>query len=223
MEKTASTTETQDVKKFFHGYAADFDSIYGHSKKRSLFDKVMDKLFRRSMLLRFEETLAQSKNPAIRTILDVGCGSGVYCVEFLKQGKTVVGIDLAEGMLEIAKTKTAAFKDSGHISFVLADYMEYEFNQQFDAACLMGVFDYIKEPVPLIKKLQKDVSKELYMSFPKKGGLLTWQRKMRYNLRNCPLYFYSKKSLVDILGQSGLQGKYTIKDLGRDFFVKTTL
>lgn len=220
---TTLTNEVQDVKKFFHGYAADFDSIYGHSKTRGNFDKLMDKLFRRSMLLRFNETLKETSKSSIQTILDVGCGSGVYCVEFLKQGKTVVGLDLAEGMLDIAKQKTAAFKDSGKISFILSGYMEYEFTQKFDAAVLMGFFDYIKEPVGLIRKLQQDVTKEIYMSFPKKGGLLTWQRKMRYNMRHCPLYFYSKRSLVDILDEAGLKNRYEIRDLGRDFFVKVTL
>jgi 2-polyprenyl-3-methyl-5-hydroxy-6-metoxy-1,4-benzoquinol methylase len=183
----------------------------------------MDKMFRQSMLKRFNETLECSKNASIKTILDVGCGSGVYDVEFLKQGKTVTGLDMAEGMLEIAKKRTAPFKDSGKISFVLSDYMEYEFNEKFDAAVLMGVFDYVKEPVALLKKLTRDISGELYMSFPVGGGFLTWQRKVRYNMRNCPLYFYNKKSLVNILDEAGLQGKYTIKDFGRDFFVKVVL
>jgi ubiquinone/menaquinone biosynthesis C-methylase UbiE len=223
MSQTAVHNEVQDVKKFFHGYAADFDSIYGHAKKRGFVDKVMDKLFRQSMLLRFNETLQQSQNPSIQTILDVGCGSGVYDVELLKQGKSVVGLDMAEGMLEIATKRTAAFKDSGKISFVLADYMEHSFNEKYDAALLMGVFDYVKDPVAMLKKLQQEVTKEIWGSFPKQGGFLTWQRKVRYNMRNCPLYFYTKKSLVKILDESGLQGKYTIKDLGRDFFVKVTL
>ncbi|HEV8286814.1 MAG TPA: methyltransferase domain-containing protein [Chitinophagaceae bacterium] len=222
MNKTPAN-EVQDVKNFFHGYASDFDSIYGHTKTRGGFDKLMDKLFRKSMLLRFNETLRETAKPSIHSILDVGCGSGVYCVEFLKQGKEVVGLDIAEGMLEIAKQKTAEYNNSGKISFVLSGYMEHEFQRRFDAAVLMGFFDYIKDPVELIKKLQIDVTKEIYMSFPKKGGFLTWQRKLRYNMRNCPLYFYSKKSLTNILDQADLQNRYTIKDLGRDFFVKATL
>jgi predicted TPR repeat methyltransferase len=220
---TTLTNEVQDVKKFFHGYAADFDSIYGHSKSRGSFDKMMDKLFRKSMLLRFNETIQETFKPSVQTILDIGCGSGVYCLAFLKQGKTVTGLDMAEGMLKIAEEKTAAFKDSGKISFILSGYMEYEFTKKFDAAVLMGFFDYIKEPVALIKKLQTDTTKEIYMSFPKKGGFLTWQRKVRYNMRHCPLYFYSKKSLTKILDESGLKDRYEIRDLGRDFFVKATL
>jgi SAM-dependent methyltransferase len=223
MEQTAVKNEVQDVKNFFHGYAADFDSIYGHSKKRGVFDKMTDKLFRQSMLLRFEETLRETEKPNIQTILDVGCGSGVYDIEFLKQGKTVIGIDMAEGMLEIARKRTEPYQNSGKISFILADYMAHKFDQKYDAAVLMGVFDYVKDPVAMLKKLQIDVSKEIYGSFPQQGGFLTWQRKVRYNMRNCPLYFYSKKHLVNILDESGLQGKYSIKDLGRDFFVKVKL
>ena len=126
-------------------------------------------------------------------------------------------------MIEIAKKRTADYAHSGKISFTLADYMEHSFSQKYDAAVLMGVFDYVKDPVSMLKKLQQDVSKEIYASFPKGGGFLTWQRKVRYNMRNCPLYFYSKKSLVDILDEAGLQGKYTIKDLGRDYFVRVKL
>ena len=150
MEQHSTTNEVQDVKKFFHDYAADFDSIYGHSKKRGAADKLMDKLFRQSMLLRFKETLKTSANPAVHTVLDVGCGSGVYCIEFLKQGKTVVGLDLAEGMLKIAEEKTAEYKNTGKISFVLSDYMDYKATQKFDAACLMGFFDYIKDNFALL-------------------------------------------------------------------------
>jgi hypothetical protein len=87
----------------------------------------------------------------------------------------------------------------------------------------MGVFDYVKDPVAMLSKLKNEVSKSIFASFPKKGGLLTWQRKVRYKMRNCPLYFYNKKTLVDILDRSGLQNKYTIIDLGRDYFVKINL
>ena len=39
--------ETKDVEKFFHGYAADFDSIYGHTKKRNAWQKFPGQVFQR--------------------------------------------------------------------------------------------------------------------------------------------------------------------------------
>jgi SAM-dependent methyltransferase len=223
MEKDKKTSDTQDVKKFFDGYAADFNSIYGHTEGRGLFDKFTDKFFRQSMSLRFNETLKYSANPEVKSILDVGCGPGHYCLAFLMQGKKVTGLDVATAMLEIAKKKTASFEKEGKMSFILDGYMEHRFPERFDAACLMGFFDYIKNPEELFMKLQKDVSKELYMSFPKKGGLLAFQRKIRYNLRKCPLYLYSKEDLKKILEKTSLLSKSQIIDLGRDYFVKVRL
>jgi predicted TPR repeat methyltransferase len=223
MEKDKKASETQDVKKFFDGYASDFDSIYGHTDGRSFFDKLTDKLFRQSMSSRFNETLKNSSNPQVKTILDIGCGPGHYCLAFLMQNKKVTGLDVAEAMLEIAKKKTASYLKEGKISFILDGYMEHRFAEPYDAACLMGFFDYIKNPEEIFLKLKKDISKELYMSFPKKGGLLAFQRKVRYNLRNCPLYLYTKKDLTQLLEKTGLLAKSEIIDLGRDFFVKVRL
>ena len=171
------------------------------------------------MNLRFLKALEYTAKPRIQSVLDVGCGGGHYCVGFLEQGKTVLGLDIAEGMLEIAKKKTTEYIKKGQIEYVLDGYLEHKFNKKFDAACLMGFFDYIKHPVEIFEKLKKDVSKEVYMSFPKKGGFLAWQRKIRYNMRNCPLYLYSKEDLVKHLKEAGWYEKAEIIDLKRDYFV----
>ncbi|MEL6989045.1 MAG: class I SAM-dependent methyltransferase, partial [Bacteroidota bacterium] len=213
--------ETKKVEEFFHGYAADFDSIYGHTKGRSFFDKTMDNLFRKSMRERFQHTLTNSEKPEIKTVLDIGCGGGVYCEAFLNQGKKVVGLDIAEGMLDLAKAKTKKYGDQ--ISFVHAGYLDHEFNQKFDASVLMGFYDYIKEPIPVFEKLKRDTAKEIYMSFPQAGGFLAWQRKVRYERRNCPLYYYDRAKLEKLFAQVGWTGKAQIVDLKRDFFVKITL
>lgn len=223
-EKNYTITETKDVESFFHGYAADFDSIYGHTKKRSAWDKFLDKFFRRSMRLRYELVLKNASNPSINTILDVGCGGGVYCEALLNMGKIVTGLDIAKGMLDLAEQKTKKFIEQGKASYVYSGYLEHDFNgQRFDAGVLVGFFDYIKTPLDVFKKLEKDINKELYMSFPKSGGFLAWQRKVRYKARNCPLYYYSKADLENLFAKAGWQGKTEILDIDRDFFVKVTL
>ncbi|MCO6501331.1 MAG: methyltransferase domain-containing protein [Vicingus serpentipes] len=222
MNNTTSK-DTQEVKSFFDGYANDFDSIYGHTDhQRGILDKLADKLFRQVMLLRFKETLKRTANSAIHSVMDIGCGPGHYCVEFLKQGKKVMAIDLAENMLKIAKGRVneTHLDGKGEIAFLQANYLEHNFEQQYDAACLMGFFDYIKNPEDVLEKLKKDITKEVYASFPQSGGLLIWQRKIRYKMRNCPLYLYSLKDLQELMKKVGLEGKYEVIDLKRDFFVK---
>ena len=210
----------KDVENFFQGYAENFDAIYGHTKKRNFFQRWIDRRLRRVMRLRFEETLANSVNPDIKSILDIGCGSGRYCVEFLRQGKRVAALDMAEGMLQIARKACASISGEKPIEFIKANYLEYEFREKFDAACLMGLFDYIENPIALFEKLKRDISKEIYASFPKSSGLLAFIRRIRYRLRKCPLFMYTWADIEEIMTKTELLGKYEVVDCERDYFLK---
>lgn len=221
--KSYAVSETKDVETFFHGYAADFDSIYGHTKKRSTWDKFLDKYFRRSMRLRYNLVLKYSANTKIETILDVGCGGGVYCEALLNMGKIVTGLDIADGMLKLAEQKTKRFAAEDKVKYIHSGYIEYVFAEKFDTAVLVGFFDYIKSPLEIFEKLKTEVNKELLMSFPKSGGFLGWQRKIRYKMRNCPLYYYSKSDLESMFAKVGWQNKAEILEIDRDFFVRVIL
>ena len=221
--KSYAVSETKDVETFFDGYATDFDSIYGHTKKRSTWDKILDKYFRKSMRLRYNLVLKYSANTKIETILDVGCGGGVYCEALLNMGKIVTGLDIADGMLKLAEQKTKRFAAEDKVNYIHSGYIEHAFAEKFDTAVLVGFFDYIKSPLEIFEKLKTEVNKELLMSFPKSGGFLGWQRKIRYRMRNCPLYYYSKTDLESMFAKVGWQNKAEIVDIDRDFFVRVIL
>lgn len=73
--------------------------------------------------------------PIGSTILDVGCGTGRHSVELAKRGYKVVGIDLSEGMLNVARAKAAV--DGVSIEFRQADATDFSTEERFDAAiCL---------------------------------------------------------------------------------------
>jgi len=207
------------MRKFFQGYAADFDAICGRTKKPNYFGRILDRYFRKVMFQRMQEVLIDSRREKIKTLLDIGCGPGRYAIEFLKQGKDVVALDIAQVMLNMAKIATKGI-ETGSIKFVNADYLEHNFEQKFDAACLMGFFDYIEFPINVLKKLKKEVSGTIYASFPKSSGLLAWQRKIKHTLRRCPLFLYTRKDVEELIKEAGFEFNYEIKDLGRDHFVK---
>ena len=69
---------------FFSGYAADFDAIYAN--QATPFNSVVNRLFRRSMRLRFELTIAGCNPINGRSVLDVGCGPGHYGIELAHRG-----------------------------------------------------------------------------------------------------------------------------------------
>jgi SAM-dependent methyltransferase len=215
----STTSERNLVASFFGRYAIEFDSIYGHKKRRNSFQKGIDFLFRNTMFLRFKRTLHFIDNPEIKTVIDIGCGPAHYCVEFLKKGKKVTALDFSDEMVKIAQQNISNQNLKGEINYIVSDYMDYPFNEKFDAAVLTGFFDYIKEPIPLVKKLKKDIGKEIYASFPKSKGILAFQRKIRYRQRNCPLYLYCKDDVTDIMQAAGI-ANFEITSCQRDWFVR---
>ena len=216
-----NSKKTQEVGTFFDGYAKDFQSIYGNAKRNAWY-KVMDKWFRKSMMERFKYSVDYAENSEIKTILDVGCGPGHYLHAFLEIGKTVTGIDIAKNMVELSAQKNKESVELGKLTLIVDEYSTHQFEKPFDASCLMGFFDYIEVPEKIIEKLRKDVIKEFWMSFPKSKHVLTWQRKIRYAMRNCPLFFYTKNQIESILKSQNINN-YSIIDLDRDFFVRAVV
>ena len=211
---------SNDVSIFFDGYAHDFSSIYKEdTKKRSPFDKLMDNWFRQAIKERFNKTSNETKKDSIKSVLDIGCGPGHFVVKFLEQGKKVTALDIAPSMLEITKKRVHAVGKEDEVTFILEDYLEHKPIKKFDAACVMGFFDYVQDPVIVLKKLLNDVEKEIYISIPGDKGFLAWQRKIRYNLRNCPLFLYSREFLEDSLKKAGCFDISEITEIDRGYFI----
>ena len=211
---------SNDVSIFFDGYAHDFSSIYKEdTKKRSSFNKLMDRWFRQAIKDRFNRTANETKKDSIKSVLDIGCGPGHFVVKFLEQRKKVTALDIAPSMLRITKKRVQKMGKENEVTFILEDYLKHKPIKKFDAACVMGFFDYVEDPVIVLKKLLNDVEKEIYISIPDNKGFLAWQRKIRYSLRNCPLFLYSKEFLEDSLKKAGCFEISEITKIDRGYFV----
>jgi magnesium-protoporphyrin O-methyltransferase len=66
-------------------------------------------------------------------VLDAGCGTGALAVEAAKRGAEVVAIDIAPGLIEIARQRTGEIAGPGRIHFMAGD--------MFDPA--LGRFDHV--------------------------------------------------------------------------------
>lgn len=207
------------VKNFFHSYAHKFDEIYmDELNKKNLINYIYGKIFRKSMFSRYYFTLDSLNKKNIKSILDVGCGAGRYCHALSSLGKIVHGIDFASEMIDLAK-KISNQKKLKKLKFEKVSIEKFVFKKKYDAIICLGFFDYIKNFQFVLDKLTKSKPKIIIASFPKKYHLLTPQRKIRYFLRKCSLYFYEKKKLEIILN-SYSNYSYKIFDHGRDFVVK---
>jgi 2-polyprenyl-3-methyl-5-hydroxy-6-metoxy-1,4-benzoquinol methylase len=204
---------------FFDAYANDFSAIYGN--ENTPLNAVVNRMFRKSMMLRYERTLAGCQPIEGRTVIDIGCGPGHYSVALAAAGAArVLGVDFASGMIDIAKKRAEGAGVADRCTFTLGDFLEVTGDETFDYAVVMGFMDYIEDPLALMKKVLKVCRGKAFFSFPADGGLLAWQRRVRYKNR-CALYLYTEpqiKSLGSSLGVKAL----SVETISRDFFVTLT-
>ena len=99
-------TVEEKVRDHFHDDAKRFDAIY--DEKKGVFARFIDNYWRGVVQKRLELNVEKLKPFAGKTILDVGCGSGRFCIAFAQNGaEKVIGVDFAPAMIEIANKLAA--------------------------------------------------------------------------------------------------------------------
>lgn len=70
--------------------------------------------------------------PAARSILDLGCGPGLYCEQFRERGYEVSGVDLSANSIACARSRAA--ERGLDIDYAVGDYLRGGIAGSFDAA-----------------------------------------------------------------------------------------
>jgi len=209
-------TVRDKVKTHFHETAAGFDAIY--TGEKGAFARWLDRKLRWDMYERFRRTVAECSEPGI-SVLDVGCGSGRFGVAIAKAGaREVVGLDFAENMLEIARQLAEKEGVADRCEFINADFMEQKFEREFDIIIAIGLFDYVADSLPFLKKMRRLARRKVVATFPRKW---TWRapiRKVRLTLHGCPVYFFTLGQLERLMDEAGFS-RYSIETIGKIYFV----
>lgn len=89
----------------------------------------------------------------VRTILDLGCGTGNHALRLAASGYQVVGVDRSSEMLAVAERK--ARKQAVGLRFHQADIRDVELGETFDAVLMMfAVLGYQTENADVKSALQ---------------------------------------------------------------------
>ena len=203
----------RNARSFFDTYAADFDAIYGSAHRFP--GSLINRCFRRSMMLRFAATLDGCWPVAGKSVLDVGCGPGHYCTALAREGaEHVVGIDFAEQMVHLARQRAETAGVTERCRFIVGDFLTHQWTRTFDHVVVMGFMDYVENPSEVIEKVARLTRRKAFFSFPDSGGLLAWQRRLRYRSR-CPLWMYTRRDLDRLFRDYHTE----TARMSRDFFV----
>ena len=203
------------VRTHFDETAGEFDSIY--TGEKGPVGRWLDRVLRWDMYERFRRTVAECDEPGLE-VLDIGCGSGRFSVVVAKAGaREVVGLDFADSMLEIAGRLAESEGVAEKCTFLNADFMEHDFDRQFDVTLAIGLFDYVVEPLPFLKRMRAVTRRKVVTTFPLKW---TWRapvRKVRLALRGCPVYFFTKPQVARLMADAGF-ADVTVERIGKIYF-----
>jgi len=92
---------------------------------------------------------------SIRSVLDLGCGTGNHAIRLAQRGYEVVGVDRSESMLARARSKAPTCPSGGSAVFHQGDIRSVDLGQDFDAALMMfTVLGYQLENADVLSALK---------------------------------------------------------------------
>lgn len=197
------SSHSNTVRRRFERDAVSFDAIY--RLERSPLSRWFNKTFRKAVFQRYDITFEEAGEVKGKAILDIGCGSGVYAVDFARRGaRRVLGIDFSANMLELARREAESHSVTERCAFEKADFMEAKIDEKFDCSIAMGVFDYLLEPKPFLQKMASVTAGKVIASFPGHSLLREPARRLRYQLTGKgDVHFYSEQEVRDLASSVG--------------------
>jgi SAM-dependent methyltransferase len=105
-------------------YADCYDVLY-HDKDYEAECDVIERIFR------------TQGDSSIRSVLDLGCGTGNHAIPLAQRGYEVVGVDLSADMLDHARRKEAELRPNAGVTFHQGDIRRIQLERRFDAALMM--------------------------------------------------------------------------------------
>lgn len=204
------------VRDHFDAYADRFDAIYDDGKGPVA--RWVDGVWRGVVRRRLDLTLDALAPLEGKVVLDVGTGSGRYCVAYAQHGaRRAVGVDFAGGMIDVARRRARELGVEDRCEFHLGRFPEAVPDARYDAVTAMGFFDYVPDAVGSLASMRA-LGSTLAMSFPKAREWRVPLRRARLRAAGCPLYLYTEGRVRRILSAAGIEDHDWV-ELDRDYLV----
>ncbi len=208
-----STPAPERVRSRFRDKAQAFDDLY--EDERPLVRLLRPGLLRRRQLA--VDTVRSFSDPRV---LDVGCGSGRIGELVIEAGiARYVGIDFAEPMLELARTRLQRFGDRAEL--VEGDFLTTPLDGPFEIILALGLFDYLPEPHHFARRMFDLCAPGgcVVGSFPAWSLVKGPVRKLRYEvIGDCPIFNYTRRELELMFGAGGFE-RVEVRSPGRTGFL----
>ncbi|HHU24179.1 MAG: class I SAM-dependent methyltransferase [Bacilli bacterium] len=146
-------------------------NVYDNQELFDNYARLREKKENANLLIEMPAILSLFPNLEGKTVLDLGCGQGDHCFQFVSLGaKKVVGIDISEKMIKLARTINAHEKIT-YQKIAMEDIKSL--NEQFDIIASSLAFHYVKDLSLLLIDLHQLLKENGFLLFSQEHPLAT--------------------------------------------------
>ena len=125
------------------------------------------------------------------SVVDIGAGSGRFFKPLFDAGVSkILAIEPAPKMVEVSKKVAKEQGIDCNIEFIKASFLDADVSDKYDISIAIGLYDYIENPLPYLKKMREITNTSMVASFPIAGNLRSKIRSIRLRIRGCPVFFF---------------------------------
>ncbi|CAG0902501.1 unnamed protein product, partial [Darwinula stevensoni] len=92
-----------------------------------------------------------------KQVLDVGCGGGILAESMANKGAHVMGIDLSEASLEVARLHALETQTTVHYELISVEALAMNKAAHFDVVTCMEMLEHVPDPAAIITAIQRIV------------------------------------------------------------------
>ncbi len=129
------------------------------------------------------------------TVLDAGCGDGVFLARLLAGRPRLVRLeDFVERWTTIAAARLKGHADT--VEAVTTDVTSVQGDARYDIVVALGLLDYTPDRLNLLQCLIKRACGVIVVDFPRRGTLHSLVRRIWLRLRGVRLYPATREELM---------------------------
>ena len=206
MEDAGSSREIQKVREWYD------DVAYSFIKRYEGFEGDYWKKFEEDRILKAIDV----KN---KTVLDLGCGHGRITFELAKNAKKVIGLDISEKLVAVARKRQKKCKIRNAI-FIVGDAAKLpKFGNQFDMVIALGMFEYMQNPAIFLGNIRRVLKKNgilvftFHLNLPLVDKIAKKNYKGKLSRRKWLKVWHTKNGIIEIVQSNGFK-PYKIESFG---------
>jgi len=196
--------QVRAAERYFGSFVDDYHEAF-RGGGRGLLQGTINRLFRRKTFQRRTEIvkdLLARHGVAGKRVLDLGCGSGEVSIFAARLGARVTGLDIVEGMVQVARREAAAAGVADRTDFQVRDITRLS-AETADVTLLVGVVEYYADLAALLGPVAS-ATRELIIIADTRGPW--WRRTLRRALARAKhfyLYYRDPQELAGVLAPFG--------------------